>query len=110
MNRAAAPDNLEIAQLEFLDAMTPRLNERKTEDLVEKHLRKMGYFKAANQLIVEKQSSDSPRIQKLLATASKKGGGIGRPEFIVSSKSVGDFIIVVECKASRARHQSATLG
>ncbi|MCK4427851.1 MAG: N-6 DNA methylase, partial [candidate division Zixibacteria bacterium] len=50
-----------------------------------------------------------PKIDKLLKNASKKGSGKGYPEFIISLKNNPDFIIVVECKANIAKHQSSTL-
>jgi 16S rRNA G966 N2-methylase RsmD len=43
-----------------------------------------------------------------MRTASKSGqGGSGAPEFIVSSASFPDFLVVVECKAHLADHCSA---
>jgi len=80
-------------------------NERKTEALVRKRLDRLGYFKD-NRLIVEEQKSDNPRIAKLLKNASKKGGGQGYPEFIISSREVSDFLIVIECKANANKHVS----
>jgi type I restriction enzyme M protein len=83
-------------------------NERKTEALVRKRLEKCGFFKDGN-LIVEEQKSDSPRIDKLLKNASKKGEFQGYPEFIISSKIYSDFLIVIECKADSTKHISKTL-
>ena len=83
-------------------------NERKTEDMVENRLRKRGYFGQPG-IVVEKQRSDTPRIQARLATASKRGNGVGRPEFIISSDLFPDFIIVIECKALTKYHVSSTL-
>jgi type I restriction enzyme M protein len=83
-------------------------NERKTEDLVEARLRKHGYYLPNSALVVEKQKSDSPRIQKLLEKASKKGGGVGKPEFLIHSKMRPDFLVVIECKADCSRHESPT--
>ncbi|MBE3117724.1 MAG: N-6 DNA methylase [Candidatus Atribacteria bacterium] len=80
-------------------------NERKTEALVRKRLQRLGYFKDTN-LIVEEQQSDNPRIAKLLKNASKKGAGQGYPEFIISSKEVSEFLIVIECKADPRKHAS----
>lgn len=85
------------------------MNERKTEDLIEKRLRSNGYFDLLSGIIVEKQSSDTPRIQKLLETASKRGVGVGRPEFIIRSDNHPEFVIVIECKASPQRHASPNL-
>jgi len=83
-------------------------NERKTETLVRKRLEKAGFFKDGN-LKVEEQKSDSPRIDKLLKNASKKGQNQGYPEFIISSKTASDFLIVIECKADATKHISKTL-
>jgi type I restriction enzyme M protein len=86
----------------------PALNERKTESLVELRLQSCGYLD--NSLItIEKQKSDTPRIQKLLETASKRGGEVGKPEFLIHSQDYPEFLIVVECKADHRRHISATL-
>ncbi len=77
------------------------VNERKTEDIVREH------FKAyADDIVIEEQRSDLPRIQKLLAAASKQGKGHGQPDFIISVKSRPDFLIVVECKADPQKHES----
>ena len=75
------------------------MNERKTEDLVDSRLRREGYYLPGSTLVVEKQKSDAPRIQKLLERASKHGAGVGKPEFLIHSTSQIDFIIVIECKA-----------
>jgi type I restriction-modification system DNA methylase subunit len=85
------------------------MNERKTEDLVSERLRNRSYFRKNNGVVVEKQQSDSPRIQHLLENASKKGTGVGRPEFIIHSDEVSDFLIVIECKASTTKHISDSL-
>ena len=53
-------------------------NERKTENLVRKHFEKYD-----SEITIEEQRSDSPRIQKLLRSASKSGPGIGKPDFIL---------------------------
>ena len=84
-------------------------NERKTEDLVERRLRRLGYYETEAKIVVEKQSSDVPRIRKLLERASKAGKGAGRPEFLIRSAAYPDLIIVIECKASTRKHASATL-
>lgn len=78
-------------------------NERKTENIVRLHLSKDEY----KDCIIEEQSSDSPKIDKLLKCASKKGTGKGFPEFIISSfKNNPDLIVVVECKSDVAKHES----
>lgn len=76
-------------------------NERKTEDIVREHFRQ--YKK---DLIIEEQRSDNPRITKLLSLASKRGPGRGLPEFIIQYKENPDFLILVECKADPAKHES----
>ncbi|NQS97592.1 MAG: N-6 DNA methylase [candidate division Zixibacteria bacterium] len=79
-------------------------NERITEDIVRKH-----FNSCADECTIEEQKSSIPKIDKLLKNASKKGSGKGYPEFIISSLKNPDFIIVVECKANIAKHQSSTL-
>lgn len=85
------------------------LNEKKTERLVEARLAKHGYEKPSAKITVERQSSDTPRIQKLLKAASKRGDGVGRPEYIIHADRFPNFVIVVECKADPKKHASATL-
>lgn len=77
------------------------VNERKTEAMVRKHFE--GF---EGKIIIEEQSSDNPKIKKLLATASKSGLGGGYPEFIIQYKNDPDFIIVIECKADILKHES----
>lgn len=77
------------------------LNERKTEEIVRKHFNKFD-----ENIIIEEQSSDNPKIKKLLSTASKSGNGWGFPEFIIQYKNNPDFIIVIECKADITKHES----
>ena len=79
-------------------------SERKTENIVRKH-----FTHFENECLIEEQKSENPKIDKLLKNASKKGGGAGYPEFIISPLKNPDFIIVVECKANIAKHQSTTL-
>lgn len=77
-------------------------NERKTENIVRAH------FEQFKDLIyVEEQQSDNPKIIKLLKLASKKGNGNGKPEFLITFKKNNDLLIVIECKADVAKHQSA---
>lgn len=78
-------------------------NERVTENLVRQHFAQFAEAK------VEEQISSSPRIQKLLSSASKSGSGQGYPEFIISVSDRPDFLIIVECKADPRRHQSGDL-
>ena len=81
------------------------VNERKTESLVRSRLRVAGHFDDSD-VRVEEQKSDFPRINKLLRRASKKGNGPGYPEFIISSETYSDFLIVIECKADETKHVS----
>ena len=76
-------------------------NEKKTERLVYSHFEKFSDI-----IHIEEQSSDNPKIDKLLKGASKKGDGKGRPEFIISYQENSDFLIVIECKAQTTKHQS----
>ncbi|MEO5357976.1 MAG: SAM-dependent methyltransferase [Nitrospirae bacterium YQR-1] len=85
------------------------MNERKTEELVEGRLRKHGYYISHAEIVVEKQQSDSPTVQKLLRNASKRGHGTGKPEFIIRASQYSDFIIIIECKADPKKHISKTL-
>lgn len=81
-------------------------NERKTEALVRRALEINKYY--SDSLIkVEEQYSEIEAVKKLLRYASKTGGrGSGSPEFIISSPSTPDFLIVIECKAKSADHVS----
>lgn len=81
------------------------VNERKTEILVRNLLKERGYYNNEN-IIIEEQSSDNPKIHKLLNRASKSGEGRGYPEFIVSFKNDPQNILVIECKAEIKFHQS----
>ena len=81
------------------------VNERKTEAMFRSLLRNAGYFSDVD-IVIEEQKSDYPRIAKLLKNASKKGSGPGLPEFIISSRSYSDFMIVVECKGDETKHAS----
>ena len=55
---------------------------------------------------MEEQKSDNPIINKLLRSASKKGDGCGKPEFIVTFDEIKDLIILIECKADVRKHES----
>lgn len=76
-------------------------NERKTESMVRNHFN--GFLK---DIILEEQSSDNPKIHKLLSTASKGGLGSGFPEFIIQYKNNPDLVIVIECKPDVTKHES----
>jgi type I restriction-modification system DNA methylase subunit len=76
-------------------------NERKTEKIVRSH------FEKFNDIIhIEEQASDNAKIDKLLKTASKKGSGKGKPEFIITYNRNADLLIVIECKAEATKHES----
>ncbi|MFB9239788.1 hypothetical protein ACFFWC_30405 [Plantactinospora siamensis] len=84
-------------------------NEAVTEDIVRERLAELGYFDPAAEIVVERQQSAIAAVKRLLRQASKTGGsGVGYPDFIITSPKNPDYVIVVECKASRARHQSST--
>jgi type I restriction enzyme M protein len=78
-------------------------NERTTEDIVREHLKRQ----RQEGQHVEEQSSSVPTIKRALAAASKTGTGAGRPEFVITfPEDAPKLVIVVECKADRARHES----
>ena len=73
-------------------------NERNTENVVRAELRKLGYYKKP--IVVEEQKSEIEAVRRLMKAASKSGhGGIGAPEFIISSSANPDFLVIIECKA-----------
>jgi type I restriction enzyme M protein len=76
-------------------------NERKTEKIVRSHFEKFSDI-----IHIEEQASDNAKIDKLLKTASKKGNGKGKPEFLITYNSNSDLLIVVECKAHITKHES----
>jgi hypothetical protein len=83
------------------------MNERITENLVRDILDELGYY-SSEETIIEEQKSQIAEVSRLLKTGGKRGaGGRGCPEFIITSPSVPDFIIIVECKASVKWHESA---
>ena len=83
-------------------------NEKKTESLVRKLLEQRGYYNNES-VLVEENSSDNPKIDKLLKGASKSGGkGKGFPEFIISFHNYPEILIVIECKADTTKHESQT--
>ncbi|MFZ3168157.1 MAG: N-6 DNA methylase [Candidatus Methanoperedens sp.] len=80
------------------------MNERNTEDIVNDHFKNDEKY---NDILLEKQKSSIPRVDKILKIASKSGMGGGKPEFIITfQKERPDYIIVVECKASVMKHES----
>lgn len=83
-------------------------NERITENIVREMLRAVDFYDVKNDIQVEEQKSTIEGVRKLLRAASKSGGGgIGAPEFIISSASTPDFVLIVECKASVNDHESS---
>lgn len=82
-------------------------SERITEQLVRKRLDSLGYGSPDNDIAVEEQKSQIDAVKRLLKNASKTGkGGKGAPEFIISSASSPDFLVVIECKADVNHHES----
>lgn len=80
-------------------------NERITEDIVRQHFKNDALFKSIK---FEEQKSSNKRISTLLKGHSKNGGsGDGRPEFIISFPTNGNYLIVIECKAKVSDHESA---
>jgi len=81
-------------------------NERITENLVRDVLRDLKYYDKQD-TVIEEQKSQIEEVKKLLKGASKTGkGGVGSPEFIISTSATPDFLIIFECKADNAKHQS----
>lgn len=81
-------------------------NERITENLVRDILRDLGYYDSPS-TVIEEQKSQIEEVQKLLKVASKTGrGGIGYPEFIITSTDTPDFVLIFECKADSNKHES----
>ena len=76
-------------------------NESITDDIVRDF-----FSQYADDVIIERQSSQNPRIDKLLKNASKRGVGKGFPDFIIQYRKDVDFLIVVENKADKLRHES----
>ena len=80
-------------------------NERITEDIVRQHFKNDALY---NSVKFEEQKSSNKRISALLKGQSKNGGtGDGKPEFIISFPTNGNYIIVIECKAKTSYHESA---
>ena len=79
-------------------------NERITEDIVRQHFKNDALF---NSVKFEEQKSSNKRIAALLKGKSKNGGtGDGKPEFIISFPTNGNYLIVIECKAKASKHES----
>lgn len=88
-------------------------NEQNNVNLTRDTLLGLGYT-AENGLDINPQSSKDEMIVEMLADASKTGKvskttgkiGKGHPDFIVTSASDPDVVVVIECKASTADHES----
>jgi type I restriction enzyme M protein len=86
------------------------MSERITENLFEKLLEKYDYINNNNNINVEYQKSKIADIDRLLSYSSKNNkNNKGYPDFIITSKKVPDFVIIVECKLSINKHKSSTL-
>ena len=84
-------------------------NERITEKLVRDFLNKNDYF-SKEEINVEEQKSKNELISNLLNRSSKKGTSkSGSPEFIITSKTSPDLVIIIECKFNIERHSSKNL-
>ncbi|MDQ7067833.1 MAG: hypothetical protein Q9M40_07575 [Sulfurimonas sp.] len=83
-------------------------NESITDDIVRDFFKTNQLYKD-NKIVIEKQSTKTKKIDKLLLNASKSGGGKGYPDFIIQYKENPNFIIVIESKANTKNHKSATL-
>ncbi|MER7460928.1 N-6 DNA methylase [Micromonospora sp. NPDC126480] len=81
-------------------------NERNTEAIVRSHFQ----ADATANLLIEEQASTDPRVTKCLARASKLGKGRGKPEFVIRHPDHPALLVVVECKASLAAHESTNRG
>ncbi|MBL3758119.1 SAM-dependent DNA methyltransferase [Bacillus cereus] len=78
-------------------------NERNTENIVRDFFNRYNFKKL---FIIEEQKSNNPIIKKALASASKSGKGVGRPEFLLQDQADSDNIVIVECKADIKKHES----
>jgi len=79
-------------------------NERKTEAFVRQHFMSDPY--SSTVIIEEQKSASNPRINECLTKASKHGNGVGMPDFIITFPTNAQYVIVVECKADIADHES----
>ncbi|MBC7906544.1 MAG: hypothetical protein H7Y60_07330 [Rhodospirillaceae bacterium] len=87
--------------------MTKPKNEKNTENIVRNAFRKLVYYELSNDTVIEEQKSGIEAAKRLLKDASKTGrGGNGSPEFILSSPSTPDLLVIVECKADVKFHIS----
>lgn len=89
----------------FVSFCTAMANERTTEGIVRDFIREH----AVESQTLEEQTSSDPAIKRSLNAASKSGGGVGKPEFILRLPDAPNLVIVIECKANARRHASANL-
>jgi hypothetical protein len=80
-------------------------NERLTEEFVRKHFQNDPLYSSVK---FEEQKSTNSRVAECLAKASKSGKNqLGKPEFVISFPTQSmDYLIVIECKAETAKHES----
>ena len=79
-------------------------NERLTEEIVRDHFKNDALYKSIKW---EEQKSVSRTVSNLLSGQSKTGGkGTGYPEFIITFPTDSRYVIIIECKASPAYHES----
>jgi type I restriction-modification system DNA methylase subunit len=79
-------------------------NERITEGIVRDFFKNDPLFSSIKW---EEQKSTNIRMAECLASASKSGKGVGRPEFIITFPLQNmDYIIIIECKADIKNHES----
>jgi hypothetical protein len=77
-------------------------NESITDDIVRDFFKTNELYKN-NQIIIEKQSSKTKKIDKLLKNASKSGGGKGYPDFIIpKTSSINSGLKSIELKTARS--------
>lgn len=60
------------------------MNEAITVDLVRDYLNELGYFRDKS-LVIEREVTQNPQIDKLLKNASKVGNKEGHPDFIITN-------------------------
>jgi type I restriction enzyme M protein len=84
-------------------------NEKKTENLMRAMFAQHGYTNTPG-IRIDEQKPDDEGIKRLLKGKGKAGnGGAGYPEFIITSSTFPDLLVVVECKADPAFHATPSL-
>jgi type I restriction enzyme M protein len=92
-------------------------NEDNTRRLFETILKENGFIynlkgerSKSDNCYLEGEKSENFKIQALLKNASKKGNGVGKPDFIISEiENCPDLLIICECKADVNKHKSINL-